>query len=288
MIVCGVSGSGKSTALNVLEDMGYDCLDNLPEPLLGEFSKYVVEELSREGNADKKFGLLVNFSNKPAFDLLQKAIDYFEEKKVQVALLYFDAQDYVLKRRFKETRRPHPLLLKEKSHTSLARALETERELLSEFRLKADKVFDSSFYTPHDLKRNLEDYFSFSRSLLVRIVSFGFKYGSPQDADLVVDVRFLPNPHFVPELRPRTGLEKPVQDYVFSNKDGEEFLKIYCGFLEFVLPRYKNEGKHYVTLGIGCTGGKHRSVTLSEHLVELIPKLGFSAEVTHRDLTKVS
>lgn len=293
VIVSGVSGSGKSTALNVLKDIGFSGVDNLPEDLLPFYGEYVVNELlsispESKNNLNTKFALLVNFSDKEGFSHLDKTLDTFQKNNIKIALIYLDAQNYVLKRRFKETRRPHPFWVKEKIPSSLQDSLDLEREFLSSFRSKSDKVFDTSSFTPHDLKRNIEEFFSHERTLNVQVSSFGFKYGPPQDADLMVDVRFLPNPHFVPDLRQKTGLDKEVSEYVFCNEDADKFLEIYDQLLDFLLPRYQNEGKHSLNIAIGCTGGKHRSVALTEKVASKLISQGIMCEIYHRDLAKVS
>lgn len=293
VIVSGVSGSGKSTALNVLKDIGFSGVDNLPEDLLPFYGEYVVSELlsiepGSQTRLNSKFALLVNFSDKEGFSHLDQTLATFEKNNIKIALIYLDAQNYVLKRRFKETRRPHPFWVKEKTPSPLQESLDLEREFLSSFRAKSDKVFDTSSLTPHELKRNIEEFFSHERTLNVQVSSFGFKYGPPQDADLMVDVRFLPNPHFVPDLRQKTGLDKEVSDYVFYSEDADKFLGIYDQLLDFLLPRYQNEGKHSLNIAIGCTGGKHRSVALTEKVASRLKKEGIKCEVSHRDLAKVS
>ncbi len=288
VMICGVAGAGRGTALKSLVDMGYHCVDNLPTALLDEYSNYVITEIGDERNPqdNKQFGILLSPTSPDELDQIKSSLKRFKKESISTLLIYLDAQNYVLERRFKETRRPHILQLREDGPDSLEAALELERYILSEARVLADREFDTSFFTPHELRKSIENYFCFGQELSVQLLSFGFKYGSPRNADLMVDVRFLPNPHFVPGLRPSTGLEKPVQDYVGSNGDAARFMELYSELLKFSLPRYESEGKRYLTLGIGCTGGKHRSVTLAEKMAPMIASMGYKVEVRHRDLPK--
>jgi len=267
VVICGVAGSGRGTALKCLEDMGYNCVDNLPPELLTDYAEHIVAELKNKDQSsdDKKYGLLLGFNSAEDLSKLEQSLGIFEDNQISILLIYLDAQNYVLERRFKETRRPHVLQLRSGSEIGLEEALEKERGLLSE---------------------HVNNYFCCGKSRTVQVVACGFKFGSPRNADLVIDVRFLPNPHFVPGLRQKTGQEEVVQNYVYSNGDAEEFLELYSSMVKFLLPRYELEGKRYLTLAIGCTGGKHRSVTLSEKIAPLIKKMGFEVELRHRDLSK--
>jgi len=287
-MICGVAGAGRGTALNSLVDMGYHCVDNLPTALLEEYSNYVVQEIAEAEDSQraKKFGILLSPASPDELKQIRNSLKKFKSESISTLVIYLDAQNYVLERRFKETRRPHVLQLREGGPDSLEEALELESEILSEARVFADREFDTSFFTPHELRKSIENYFCFGQGLSVQLLSFGFKYGAPRNADLMVDVRFLPNPHFVPALRPSTGLEKPVQEYVQSNGDASRFMELYSELLKFSLPRYESEGKRYLTVGIGCTGGKHRSVTLVEKMAPMIGSMGYNVEVRHRDLPK--
>ena len=194
----------------------------------------------------------------------------------------------LLVRRFRETRRPHPLHLGSSSSflQTIAEALAEEREMLSDFRASADHVIDTSRLTPHELRSAIEDFCGMRQTLRTVITSFGFKYGSPTDVDLLMDVRFLPNPYFVEELRDLTGKDKQVSDYVFSSKDTGGFVERFLSLLEFLIPRYQQEGKRYLTIGIGCTGGRHRSVSVSIALCDELNRRGIPVQVTHRDVNK--
>ena len=252
VLICGVSGSGKSTALNALEDIGYSCTDNLPARLLPSFIQFVLEE-------DKgPQGLLINCHSADSFKYVEEVTEDLRGKNYEVHWLYFDAQDDVLLRRFKETRRPHPLLISKTNEVkTIAEALEQERSMLSAFRAAADRIIDTSFFSPHDLRRTVEEYFSFHNTLKLTLLSFGFKYGLPQDADLVVDVRFLPNPYFVEELRERNGLEEAVKRYVLEGEGARDFVDQYVNLLSFLLPKYRAEGKR----NPNCRSRLHRRAT---------------------------
>lgn len=294
--ICGVCGAGKSTALNAFEDIGFHCIDKLPAELLEDFASFALER------GQGRFALLLDIEGKESFKSLDKASDRLKQGGFNVSSFYFDAQDDVLLKRFKETRRPHPRLVRDESgvdegrsvpsssssDTTIAQALDAERLALKGFKTKADRVFDTSFFSPHQLRKEIESVLDFENELKVQVVSFGFKYGAPKDADLVMDVRFLPNPYFVDELREHNGTNPVVRDYVFSSGEASEFLDHFGRILQFLLPKYQTEGKRYLTVAIGCTGGKHRSVALSERCNEMVAELGFKVSVTHRDLVQLA
>lgn len=294
IILSGVSGSGKSTALNALEDMGYFCIDNLPAPLIPQFVDFLLNtgvdaEQSDAGTAAsaggaRNFALQVNFRGDSFVPIVRASVERLTKEGVTVSLLFFDCQDEVILRRFRETRRPHPLMLARHTVATVSEALAKERELLADLRENASRIIDTSGFTPHDLRRAMEEIFGHERRLSVEIVSFGFKYGVPHDADLVVDVRFLPNPHFVDELSAKTGEEEDVQDYVFGTGEGREFLSRYSDLLCFLIPRYQLEGKRYLTVAVGCTGGRHRSVAVALALAERLKDLDLDLTLRHRDI----
>lgn len=296
VIISGISGSGKSVALNAFEDMGFFCVDNLPAPLITHFADLICRRASTDGpdrepehwlsrghERATQFALLVDCRAERSFPLVWQAVEKLKKSAVEVSLLFFDCQDEIVVRRYRETRRPHPLIREGSSPQTIAEALAKERELLSDFREKATRVIDTTADSPHDLRRSIEEYCGEKESLSVTMMSFGFKYGVPYDADLVVDVRFLPNPHFVAELRELTGDDSRVSDYVFSSAEAGEFVEKYLSLLQFLLPKYEQEGKRYLTVAVGCTGGRHRSVALVHRLGKELESRGFRVTVRHRD-----
>lgn len=279
LIVTGMSGAGRSTVSKVLEDLGYFVIDNLPPLLIPEVVRQSdVEESGRHLAVvvDVRGGELINQLDRPLRDLLGKELNS--------SVLFLDASDDVLLKRYDENRRPHPLR-KETLEASIAE----ERELLNAIKANADFIIDTSDYNVHELRQRIDDVFRAGgreRHMLVSVHSFGFKHGPPRDVDLMFDVRFLPNPHWVPELRPQTGKEAPVREYVMSNEDSVVFMEKMTDMLDFLLPRFMAEGKSYLSIAIGCTGGHHRSVALSEALGEWLESKGVEANVVHRDILK--
>jgi len=280
VVVTGLSGSGKSTALRVLEDLGFYCVDNLPVALLARFVE--LWESSREEVHRVALGIdarerlfLGGFSD--AFDEVRRA-------GVRLEVMYLEASDDVLVRRFSETRRPHPAAVGGTVEDGIRR----EREALRELRELADRIVDTSALTVHELRATLRDTLSRADTptLTVSLVSFGYKYGLPTDADLAFDCRFLPNPFFVDDLRAKTGLDQPVADFVMGRDDTREFLRHLYELLDFTLPRYQHEGKSYLTIAVGCTGGRHRSVTLVEALRRHLESAGIRVLVRHRDIER--
>jgi len=303
IIISGVSGSGKSTALNAFEDMGYFCIDNLPAPLISSFIDFITslpsQDKSRAEQSNQTsianqyagargFALLVDCRDEDSCRVMLQAVKRLNSLGIRMLLLYFDCQDDVVLRRFRETRRPHPLMVVKKKSETIIDALKRERALLSDFREVAARVIDTSSFSPHELRSTLEAALGHEYNLEVSFLSFGFKYGLPQDADLVVDVRFLPNPHFVPDLRAQTGLEPSVRDYVFKFPETVDFVNRYRELLKFLLPRYQKEGKRHLVIAIGCTGGKHRSVAIAQTLSEQMQDKGLHIVLKHRDLGRIS
>lgn len=284
LIVAGVSGSGKSTALSALEDVGYFCVDNLPAPLILDFVNFLTSDSTGDS---LRYALLLDCQDVESVQSVLNGLEVLATKSLKTQLIYFDASDEVLQRRFREARRPHPLMVKrDGTAATIIEALNEERSILSSLRERATYLLDSSNFTVHDLKKLVCQYVGGKTELLVVVESFGFKYGLPGDADLVSDVRFLPNPHFVPELKPRTGLDKSVSDYIEANGEAKEFLARYSALLEFLLPKYRQEGKRYLTIAIGCTGGKHRSVAIVESLAKWLGSLEEKVTIRHRDLSR--
>ena len=279
VVVTGMSGAGRSTALHVLEDLGYYCVDNLPPPLAPQLAT-----LAAEGGIER-LGLGTDLRTGAFLEGSEKVFDTLREQGHVLEFLFLDCADEVLVRRYSETRRPHPLA----PEGDVLGAIHQERERLSELRAVASHVIDTSSLSIHELRRSLVDWMARSgaqRSMVVRFVSFGFKYGLPVEADLVFDLRFLPNPHFVPELRPKTGLEDDVSTYVLQTPEAEELFGDLMQFLEHALPRYGTEGKAYLTIAIGCTGGRHRSVAMSEALAQRVRAMNWDVRVAHRDISK--
>lgn len=289
VLISGVSGSGKSTALKALRDIGFFCVDNLPTSMLGSFADFLIKQdapVPPIVNPKQKFALLLSSVGVDDFGAVSLAIDKLKEAKVEVIVFFFDCQDDVIVRRFRETRRPHPLQLNERCNDTILEAVQNERDLLGSFRSIATRVFDTSSYSPHDLRRAMEDVLEYSNTLKLVVQSFGFKYGVPHDADLVVDVRFLPNPHFDPGLRPSTGHEDAVKQFVLENQLAKDFLEKYESLLRFLIPLYEAEGKRYLTVAIGCTGGRHRSVAISRELIRRLSDTDLTIIPRDRDLER--
>ena len=279
VVISGPSGSGKSTALNVLEDMGFYCVDNLPVTLLPEF-------LGLMGSTDGAAAAIVVDAREGR--LLGEFADVYGALKdggVKGELFFLDASDETLIRRFSETRRRHPLA----AGVSLQQGIASEREMLTEMKALSDMVLDTSGMNVHQLKERLTGEFSWAVSesrLSINVVSFGYRFGVPQDADLVLDVRFLPNPHFVDELKGLDGKDPSVKDYVTGSGETGEFMDRLRGFLGYLVPRYEAEGKSYLTIAFGCTGGRHRSVVISELVADHLSSGSAPVRVRHRDIEK--
>lgn len=282
VIVTGMSGAGKTTALKMLEDMGYFCVDNLPIPLLPRF----VEMFGAPGEEVKNIALGIDVRGGQDFGGLQEVLDELDGKKVNFEILFLDAQDDVLIKRYKETRRQHPLSGSGRVDTGIAK----EREKIMFLKMRATYILDTSRMLTRELKLELEKIFVKGESfcnLYITVMSFGFKYGIPQDSDLVFDVRFLPNPYYIDELRDKTGNEPEVQDYVMENDKAQVFLDKLTDMIDFLIPNYILEGKNQLVIAIGCTGGKHRSVTLANALYrELDRQENYGVRIEHRDIGK--
>jgi UPF0042 nucleotide-binding protein len=280
VVVTGLSGSGKSTALKVLEDLGFYCIDNLPAALLPRFLE--LWQSSREDIGRVALGIDVRERR-----FLQDVPGVFDELRgagVQLEVIYLEASDDVLVRRFSETRRPHPAA----EGGAVADGIRRERDALRGVRELADRIIDTSAFTVHELRAALRELLETPESgrMTISLVSFGYKHGLPTDADLALDCRFLPNPFFVEELRPKTGTDPEVAAYVLERPDAQEFLEHVLALLRFTLPRYQHEGKSYLTIAIGCTGGRHRSVVLVEELRGRLAAAGHRVLVRHRDFER--
>lgn len=280
VVVSGLAGAGKSTASRALEDLGYFVVDNLPPVLI----ETLVSLADSAGDELRRIALIVDAREAQFLKDFAPTWDRLKNGEHELSLLFLDCTDDVLIRRFKETRRRHPL----DEGEGVADAIERERSLLDDVRQRADWVLDTRTTSVHELKRKVAERFAEAeaRAPQLTVMSFGFKHGLPPELDLCFDVRFLPNPYFIEELRPLTGQEPPVRDFVLQQEDAGTFLEKAEDFAEFLLPRFAQEGKAYVTLAIGCTGGKHRSVALAEALASRLKTDDRPVRVVHRDVKK--
>ncbi|MDF2854743.1 MAG: glmZ(sRNA)-inactivating NTPase [Neobacillus sp.] len=280
VIITGMSGAGKTVAIQSLEDLGFFCVDNLPPTLLPKF----LELMKESGNKMNKVALVMDLRGREFFDSLFKALDDLAETSwVSPKILFLDADDATLVRRYKETRRSHPLA----QSVSPLEGIKLERELLEELQGRAQLIYNTSELKPRELREKILTEFSSNKKSIftVNVMSFGFKYGLPIDADLVFDVRFLPNPHYIEHMRPKTGLDNEVSSYVLKWNETHKFLEKVTDLLSFMLPHYKREGKSQLVIAIGCTGGQHRSVALAEHLGRFFEN-DYKTCVSHRDIER--
>ena len=279
VIVTGMSGAGKQTAMKMLEDMGFYCVDNMPVPLIDKF----IELFSGPGSEVSKVALGLDVRADQDFDEAERTLLSLRRKDYPFEIIFMDADDKVLIKRYKESRRVHPVA----GSGSLEEGIQREREILKNVKNTADYIFDTSNLLTRVLKEELDKIFLQDgeyANLIIRVLSFGFKYGIPADADLVFDVRFLPNPFYIDELKLMTGNDAPVHDYVMSFPEAGEFLEKVSDLLHFLIPNYVKEGKHQLVIAIGCTGGRHRSVTVAGEIYERLKKQGkYGITITHRD-----
>ena len=279
VIVSGMSGAGKSTALNMLEDMGFFCVDNLPVALLPSFGQIAFDRKVEVNQV----AVTVDIRNGDQLQGLTNQLEVLYERGIKYEILFLDADEKTLVKRYKETRRTHPLAREDRIETGIQR----ERKMVSFIREKADYIIDTTSLLTRELKQELEKIYvneEHYSNFIVTILSFGFKYGIPADADLVFDVRFLPNPYYDPELRPLTGNDPAIQQYVTRSGDAQIFLDKLEDMLEFLIPHYIDEGKYHLVVGIGCTGGKHRSVTIANGIYKRLKNLPYSVRIEHRDI----
>ncbi|MGX7025909.1 RNase adapter RapZ [Vagococcus hydrophili] len=279
VVITGMSGAGKTVAIQSFEDMGFFCIDNLPPSLIPKFW-----ELIKESGKITKIALVIDLRSRAFFQEIQSMLIEIENTKlVDTSIMFLDASDKELVSRYKETRRTHPLAMDGLVTEGIAK----ERSLLSELKAEAQLVIDTTKLAPRELRERIMSNFKSqdTSTFRVEMVSFGFKYGLPIDADIVMDVRFLPNPHYVDELRPMCGKDKPVYDYVMASEMTEDFYQKYEELILSILPGYKKEGKMSLTIAIGCTGGQHRSVALTERLGHRIEQ-DYKTNITHRDISK--
>jgi len=279
-VITGMSGAGRATAANVLEDLGFFVIDNLPPALIGK-----VAELARGGSSPQRYGFGVDVRTGSFVEDLDEALAELRALGARTRVLFLEAADDALVRRFDASRRPHPLADAER----LLEGIQKERALLGELKGRADVVIDTSMLNVHELRDRLVAIFASeatTTTLQIDVVSFGFKYGLPLDVDLVFDCRFLPNPHWVDELRPLDGRNQAVREYVLAQDEAKAFLDQLRQLFELTLPAYEREGKAYLSIAIGCTGGRHRSVTIAEQLGATIGDLGYHPHVRHRDVDR--
>ena len=281
VIVSGLSGSGKSHALKCFEDEGYFCVDNLPPALLPTF----VDLCIQQSGEIKNVALGIDIRERIFFADLVTMLDRLKTTGHSVQLVFLEAREEVLVRRFSESRRPHPLL----PHMPVLEGVRFEKERLSDLRKHAERIIDTSDITVHELRDRLTREFrqdSSARRMTISFLTFGYKFGVPYDIDLLFDVRFLRNPFFVPELKPLTGEDMKVQDYVLRDPAAAPFIEQLENLFKFLLPLFERDQRSYVNIGIGCTGGRHRSVTIARRLQDILASLGHEVSVTHRDLQK--
>lgn len=298
-IVTGMSGAGKTSALRMLEDVGYYCVDNMPIALIQNFAKNMEEEAAKEearllleNKSEKKHhksapkvALGIDIRSGHTLKNLDDVIVKLKMQGHTVEILFLDASTPVLVKRYKETRRNHPLA----KVGRIDGIIDSERESLDFLKKKADYIIDTSTLLTRELKIAIEDIFVGNKrykNMYITIVSFGFKYGIPSDADMIFDVRFLPNPYYIPELKPKTGNEQDVQDFVMRSDSAHEFLDKLTAMCKFLIPNYVSEGKYQLVIGIGCTGGKHRSVTIANALFDRLKDMDYGIKVEHRDIEK--
>lgn len=284
VVVTGMSGGGKSTALKMLEDAGFYCVDNLPVSLVEKF----VELISMPGSEISKVVLGLDVRSDQSFEDATRTLKQLKQKGYRFEILFMDADENVLIKRYKETRRVHPLA----AEGRVEDGVRTERRVMENIRRNADYVIDTTNLLTRELKEELDRIFVENgeyNSLMITVMSFGFKYGIPADADLVFDVRFLPNPYYIDELKEKTGNDKEVQDYVMAHAESEAFMSKLTDMIRFLIPNYVKEGKYRLVIAIGCTGGKHRSVTLANELYKRMKDKGnYGVKLYHRDVTNRS
>jgi UPF0042 nucleotide-binding protein len=280
VVITGLSGAGRTTAAKVFEDLGFFVIDNLPPALI----ERVVDLATAPGSTVDRVALVLDVRGRQFFGDLKATLDALAARKLGHQVLFLEAADETLVKRYEAARRAHPL----SGQDRVVDGIERERALLADLRASADLVIDTTELNVHALRDRLVDVFGKEGTdgLVVNVVSFGFKNGSPRDADILLDCRFLPNPHWVDELRPYTGLDEPVRRYVLDHPDTGVFLDRLRPLFDLMVPSFIKEGKHYLTIGIGCTGGKHRSVVLAEEIGEHIRDLGVAVQVEHRDRVK--
>lgn len=282
IVVSGLSGAGKSKVATNLEDLGFYCVDNMPAEMIPQFAQICLATKGRY----EKVALVTDVRASLSFDVLFQSLEALDRQNLRYSILFVEATTEVLIKRFKETRRLHPLM---RDGTPMLEALERERELLAPVRNRANVIIDTSSLSTGRLRGLLIDMVGgglHERAMTVSVVSFGFKHGIPLEADLVFDVRFLPNPYYIPELKNKTGLDEEVRSFIFQYQQTKDFLDKLEDLLNFTLPQYMEEGKTDLVIAVGCTGGRHRSVAVARELSEFIAKRGYNTVLSHRDMTR--
>lgn len=280
IVITGLSGAGRTQAMQSLEDQGFFCVDNLPPTFLVKFAELCAQSRGKVSKA----AIVCDLRGGEFFSSLSEALANLEKEGFRLEVLFLDASDETLIRRYKESRRRHPL----SPHGRVLDGIQAERQQLEELRIRADNIIDTSCLSAQQLRTQVAELFCKSQGLdqmAVSVISFGFKYGIPMDADLVMDVRFLPNPYYVETLRSLTGEHALVRDYVFGNQMAQEFMEKYLALLEYILPNYIKEGKTHLVIGIGCTGGQHRSVAIADRVGQFLMERNYAITVKHRDAT---
>ena len=282
LIVSGLSGAGKSKTASTLEDLGFYCVDNMPAEMIPQFASICLATKGRY----EKVALVTDVRGSLTFDTLFQSLDALDAMKMKYSILFIEASTEVIIKRYKETRRLHPLM---RDGSAMQDAIERERKLLEPIRNRASAIIDTSALSIGKLRGELIDLVAggiHERAMRVSVISFGFKYGLPLDADLVFDVRFLPNPYYIPELKQKTGLDEPVRNFVFQYQQTKDFLEKTEDLLAFLLPNYVDEGKTNLVIAVGCTGGRHRSVAVAKELAEFITRRGYATVLGHRDMAR--
>ncbi len=282
LIVTGISGAGKSQTIKCLEDMGFFCVDNLPTVLIPKFAEFC----RKSGNKIIKVALGIDIREGKFLNNLFNALEKIKEMKIDYKIIFLDASDEILVRRYSETRRIHPLA---KNEEAILSGIKKDRNKLKEFKGKADKIIDTTNFNLSELKENITSFCLKTKgktSLNFSLLSFGYKYGIPMDVDIIMDVRFLPNPQYVESISRFTGNEREVRDFVLNKNSTKKFLKKFFDLIIFLLPHYVREGKSYLSIAVGCTGGKHRSVVIVNELKNLLEKKGVNIKSRHRDIEK--
>ncbi len=286
VLITGMSGAGRTESMHVFEDLGYFCVDNLPTKLIPTLVELQVKESNQNNNTPNKIAIVCDARNGQFFSTLADEIKNLRDKGANIRVVFLDSNDEKLVARYKASRRRHPLC---DDGTTIAEGIQKERLMMLTIKQMADTVIDTSDMLPQNLRQNLKDLFdsaTSSRGLSVTVYSFGFKHGSASDADVIIDVRFLPNPYYVPELKELTGLDDKVRDYVMLRDETINFEKKWRDLLDVIMPGYIKEGKQQLAIGIGCTGGQHRSVAIAESTGEYLKNKGYRVSIAHRDLTK--
>jgi UPF0042 nucleotide-binding protein len=278
VIITGISGAGKSCALRTFEDMGYYCIDNLPCNLIPDVME-MFEKEKREG----KIAMTIDIREEEFFDYFEKSLEILKNKNKKYTLLFLEAKKEIIMRRYEETRRVHPL---QKIGFTLNDALDKEIDMLRNIKEKANLVIDTSELTIWDLRKKLKDIFEEKIKMQIEIITFGFKYGIPTQLDLLFDVRFLPNPHYIDELKKLNGKDERVKEFVLNSDETKKFMEKLKEMLDFLIPSYEKEGKVYLVIGFGCTGGSHRSVVIGEEIKNFLEEKGYGVEIYHRDIEK--